>query len=265
MEYESYWQTLWPQLWTMSGPTVARFRQELTEWIEAQLTQGVQLRYAKARALFPEWCCLQGLSLEEREADEADVVVANFVMHVKEDSDDLTWQGCSDSLATMQRRAGMKLHFTWQVLRLWGRELPPKKAEDVPAIIAFASVTVMSLVLGEPEAVFHTLVAFSGLLRIGESLQLRRGDIVLPRPSGPRQVVLVLRTIKRGFDQRAVLNHPKVVAPIQGYLQYHEGQDHELAAPLTYGRFARCLKKVVALSQVTRGARTACGAEGQRP
>lgn len=87
----------------------------------------------------------------------------------------------------------------------------------------------------------------SRLLRRGESLQLRCGDIVLPWPSGPHQLVLVLRTTTGGFDQRAALNHPGVVAAAHGFMRNGAGRDHELVAPLSYGRFARCLKKVVAL------------------
>lgn len=232
----------------MSGPIVTRFREELTEWIEGHLTQNVQARYAKAREQFMAWCQIVGLEPADLQAEEIDVMVAKFVLHVKEDCDDLlTRQGCSDLLATMQRRAGIKLHVTRQVLRLWSREFPPKQAEAMPAMVAYAAVTVMRHVLEQPAAAFHTLVAFSGLLRIGESLQLRREDIVVPRASGPQHVVLVLRTTKRGFDQRVVLSHPGVVAAVVGFLKAHPGEDYELAAPLSYERFARCLKKVVKL------------------
>lgn len=83
--------------------------------------------------------------------------MVKFVLHVKEDRDDLlARQGCSELLATMQRRAGAKLHIARQVLRRAGAKLHIAST----AMIAYTSVTILCRILHEPEAAFHALVAF---------------------------------------------------------------------------------------------------------
>lgn len=237
----------------MVDPNVtAEARGYIHEWMEARLTPGVQERYARARRMFAAWCNEVGVECAALKNEEIDVFVARFILHVKEDDDSLlTRQSCLDLMATAQRRACAKLRLSQQVLRLWHREEPPRQAEAMPASVAYALVTVLSLVLQRREAALHVLLAFSACLRIGESLSLRRCNVVLPRSQSNEQCVLILRATKRGFDQRVVLGNSAVVATVRSFLDttsYADGMAQ--LAPCTYAQFARAFNLGVRLLQL---------------
>ena len=236
-----------------SQALIADYRRYLWSWIESHLSVGVQRRYVRSRSEFACWCNALGVDLSQIGAADLDVLVARFVLHMKEEDDSpLTRQGCLDLLSSLQKRVGQPLRNSLQVLRLWSREDPPQQAEAMPSVIAFAMVTVLHLVVQSPAAAFHTLLAFCGCLRIGESLNLRRCDIVLPRSRHHVQlVVLILRATKRSFDQRVVIAHPTAVQMICDFLALHGPDDVlELAAAMSYGRFARAFKRAVQALQL---------------
>lgn len=204
----------------MVDPSVAAdVKGYLHDWMEGRLTLGVQERYARARRMFAAWCCEFGVDYASLRNDEVDIFVARFIFYVKEDEDSLlTRQSCLDLMATAQRRTCVTLRLSQQVLRLWQREAPPRQAEAMPACVAYALVTVLSAVLQRREAALHVLLAFSACLRIGESLSLRRCDLVMPRTESNEQCVLLLRATKRGFDHGVVLGNSVVVATVRSFL-----------------------------------------------
>ena len=228
---------------------IAEFRAVLWRWVESRLALGTQRRYARARAEFQDWCQELGVDPTLLANCDLDVLVARFALHMKEDEDTaLARQGCVDLMATLSRRRGGGLHLTAQVLRLWHREEPPQQAEAMPACIAFAMIAVQALVLESPEAAVHTLCAFSGCLRIGESLNLRCCDVVLTRRGAPFQAVLILRATKRSFDQRVVLGHPAVVQMLIDYVARFAPSDALLPlSPMSYARYARIFQKAVSV------------------
>lgn len=110
----------------------------------------------------------------------------------------------------------------------------------MPACVVYALVTVLSAVLRRRGPALHVLLAFSAGLRIGESLELRRCDVVMPRAGSQEQCVLILRATKRGFDQRVVLGNPTVVATIRRFLETTSyGDNMPQLAPCTYAQFSR--------------------------
>ena len=225
------------------------FRHQVWSWLDRQLQPATQERYSNARGAFDSWCAAAGFDWRDLQPSEVDVLASRFVLQVKEDRDvDLSRQGCLDLMASVQTRLGCSLRLTQRVLRAWQKEQPPKQAEAMPSVVAFALATVMIQVLGEPEAALHAVLAFCGLLRIGESLSLSYGDVMLPRDESPRAVVLILRATKRSFDQRVVLANADVVAMVEGFAKFRgRVPNSEPIAPLTYARFARILAKAVRL------------------
>lgn len=104
-----------------------------------------------------------GLDADELRGERVDVFVARFILHTKEDEDAvLSRQGCLDLLATAQKRAGVKLRLSQQVMRLWHREEPPRQAEALPLCAAYALVTVLAQVMKRRECALHVLLAFQG-------------------------------------------------------------------------------------------------------
>lgn len=198
-------------------------------------------RYVRARRAFAGWCRDYGVDVTVWNCDDLDVFVARFILFVKEDDDTtLTRQSCLYLMATAQRRASAKLTLSQQVLRLWQREAPPRQAEAMPSCVAYAMVVVLSQVRRCRVAALHVLLAFSACLRIGESLSLRRCDVVIPRAESAGQCVLILRATKRGFDQRVVVGNSIVVNMIRDFLKAEDHTDGmTLLAPCSYSQFAR--------------------------
>ena len=237
--------------------TVAQLRAQVWDWLEGRLTSGTQVRYRRARTAFDEWLALRGIALENLAPTEVDPFLARYVLDTKEDEDSvLTKQGCVDLMATLGKRLGHPMRLCQQVLRAWSKEEPPRQAEAMPSAVAYAMVTTMAIVLKEPFIAIHVLLAYSACLRIGESLNLKMVDVVLPRARDPwMRAVLILRSTKRGFDQKVVLSNPETVRALMDFIRYfRKGADgEELLAAVSYSRFARAFRRTIALLELPAG------------
>ena len=225
------------------------FRVSIWDWLEAKLQKGTLRRYTLARNSFEKWGLHLGIKTQSLEGDDLDVTLARFILDTKEDEDaPLTKQGCIDCVAAVQRRKGRTFRLANLVLKAWNKEQPPKQAEAMPAMIAYAMVTVMAVVLNEPIAALHTLLAFTGCLRIGESLGLKFDDVVLPRPfQGEHRLILILNQTKTSFDQRVVITNALVIKAVLEFLLYFARgkKKSDPVAPITYSRYARIFRTAV--------------------
>ena len=235
---------------------VSGFKMQIWNWLEGRLAVGTQVRYQRARQDFALWQTRLGIEAGPLAPEHLDVLLAKYVLETKEDFDTaVSRQQCVDLVASTQRRAGHPCRLASQILKAWSKEMPPVQAEAMPASLAFAMVTTLTLVLEEPRAGVLLLLAFTGCLRIGEALGLRTQDVFLPRPgSGDHRGVVILRATKRSFDQRVVLENRRVVNALVQYQKWFAPSDRNaLFAQMTYSKFVRLFKKALLVLRVPPG------------
>lgn len=167
-----------------------------------------QERYEAAQDAFLDWCDTLGVDWHALAEEQQDFVLADYVLDGRESEHRV--QFYADCLASLQKSYGHRRHFkaSWKVLEGWRSEQPPVQAPPAPESFVYASVT-MLLLDDQAGVAIAILIAFCGVLRISEALQLSPSDVVCT----PEGVVLLLRTTKRGAPQsdRVVLSNPAVV------------------------------------------------------
>jgi integrase len=235
---------------------VSSFKLQIWTWLEGRLAAGTQVRYQRARDDFALWQTRLGIGAAPLAPDQLDVLLAKYVLDIKEDCDTVvSRQQCIDLVASTQRRAGHPCRLAQQILKAWQKEVPPVQAEAMPAALAFAMVTTLSLVFKEQQAAVLVLLAFAGCLRIGEALGLRSQDVFLPRPgSADQRGVVILRATKRSFDQRVVIGNRRVVSALVQYQKFFAPPERDaMFAGMTYNKFARLFKKALVVLRVPAG------------
>lgn len=141
------------------------------------------------------------------------------------------------------RRKFIAAHKT---LDCWRSERPISQAPPMPEDIAFATVVLLYMG-GDTGAALAVLLCFCGLLRVGEALNLRRGDLVFfATPEGASGVAILIRKSKRGIPdtERVVLTHPRVVSFLRAHLQRAKVSRGSLLCDVTYRRLQALLIKV---------------------
>ena len=240
----------------MLAAAFSGFGQRIWNWLEGRRAATTHRRYPRARDNFALWQAQLGFEAKAMAPEHLDVMLAKFVLEADDDFDtSVSRQHCIDLVASTQQRAGHPCRLAQQFLKAWGKVAPPVQAEAMPASLAFAMVTTLTLVLKEPRAGVLVLLAFTGCLNIGEALNLRTQDVFLPRPgSGNHRGVLILRTTKKNSDQRVVLENRRVVNALLQYQKMFAPTDQDaLFADMTYSKFVRLFKKALLVLRVPQG------------
>jgi integrase len=143
--------------------------------------------------------------------EEQDWVMADYILDLRDEEGSL--QLARDTTAAAQRMfPGRTFRTAFKVLAGWGRDCPPERAPPMPREWASA-LTILLIAASQSGVGLALLLAFSGLLRIGEALNLRWHDVVW----GSHQVVLLLPRTKTGEFQRVVITSPYAIAFLSRY------------------------------------------------
>lgn len=137
----------------------------------------------------------------------------------------------------------LRLKTFWRVLDAWTAAAPVRQAPAAPPELLH-SMIVLALVLGRPQLSLAMLLAYCGLLRVREVLNLRARDLVLGRST----LVLCLGRTKRGMEQKVILTNVSVIQWCAKYIQrFPPQQPDEPVFDLSYGSMLRWVKRLAML------------------
>lgn len=148
---------------------------------------------------------------------------------------------CSWTLSAVQKVCPrLQLKTAWKVLDAWSHLQPVRQAPAAPPQLIQAMI-VLALVLGRPELSSVMLLAYAGLLRIREVLNLRFKDVILETS----QVIVCLGQTKSGMEQKVVLQNPTVVKWLGQYLLWRQPHAMDgLVFSISYSSVLRWVKKL---------------------
>ena len=157
-------------------------------------------RYQGCLDKFVDWLAGEGLTLPKR-AQAMDAVVSDYLEFLWATGESKST--ANNTLAALQdKEPGLKrrLAGSWRLLKAWSTAEIPHRAPPMTLQVldAMCGWFVMK---GMPIMALSLRVAFFGLLRTGELLNLKARDIFLPSPKGP--AVLSLGLTKAGARQGA--------------------------------------------------------------
>ena len=157
-------------------------------------------RYQTCLDKFVDWLAGEGLVLPKR-AQALDSVVSDYLEFLWDSGESKSV--ANNTLAALQdKEPGLKRRLTgsWRLLKAWSTAEIPNRAPPM-------TLTVLDALCGwflmkeQPLIALSLRVAYFGLLRTGELLNLRARDVFLPSPKGP--AVLSLGLTKAGARQGA--------------------------------------------------------------
>lgn len=122
-----------------------------------------------------------------------------------------------------------------RVCGVWRSRDPPCSAWPVTRQMSRAIAGAMREV-GERVPGLCVMFTFSNLLRIGESLKVKWGEIYLPAPRG-EDGAIYLPESKTGAHQYVALVDQEVIELLRQLKALVRGQDHERVFPFAYNRF----------------------------
>lgn len=173
-----------------------------------------------------------------------DIFLADFVVDLMEDGG--RPQEAAVLLSALQKLAPFdKYAVSWRVLGVWRDSVPRRQAPACPRDVAMALAT-LGVLLQEPVFAAVAFGCFEGLFRISELLLLDGGDVFV----GKTAITVVLRVTKRGLEQRVVISRPAAVAWLQQYFLRFPPKASKPAFAISYSRFMRLLRKLVAALNV---------------
>lgn len=149
-----------------------------------------------ALALFDEWCAALDFGWRAMPAEEEDWVAAEYVLHLFDDDAPVTV--ARDAVASMRKMSPRRRYATaWRVVPGWAARTLPTRAPPISARLLCATMTLLAAA-SQHNVALALLLAFTGLLRIGEVLQLRLRDVRLTVDD----VILLLPRTKTGPHHR---------------------------------------------------------------
>ena len=129
----------------------------------------------------------------------------------------------------------------WRSLDAWRTRCPPKQAPAMPLELAMAVVGWLTI-NGRPRIGAAVLLAYSGLLRASEALQLTWSDLIWSKLG----LTLRLGQTKRGQEQRVVLTNPSVLHWMRRFYARCSGLSSDRVVGCGYGTLLRWLRKATA-------------------
>ena len=135
---------------------------------------------------------------------EQDLFLAEWLVDGYEQGSGRTEYGyVLSALGRMNPRVRYKI--AWRVFEVWGSLQPPQQAPAAPPELLTAMM-VAAFALNRAPLGILICVCFSGLLRVGEALQLRWSDIFFAAGN----VTLCLGQTKGGMEQKVVISNGTV-------------------------------------------------------
>ena len=188
-----------------------------TKLIDEKWTKETTKQYKRGVLAFLDWCDENGESAET--ADELDEVLNEFTVHCYD-------TGKSKSLATcafygtlrylMHLKSHSSFPFTHASLEGWTKKHPGRAWSpltwELTVAIAFQFVKA-----GRMDFAVGVILAFDGLLRIGELVRLHTSDVNVSDTED--SVSLRLRTTKTGPEQFVMLRKPETRALLRQWLK----------------------------------------------
>eukprot|EP00435_Cladocopium_sp_Y103_P017503 s463_g4.t1 len=167
---------------------------------------------------------------------DKDVFLAEWVLDSYEDGK--SKNNCSWTLSAVSKVCPrLQLKTAWKVMDAWHHLVPVRQAPAAPPQLIQAMV-VLAICLGRPD------LAYVGLLRIREVLNLQLGDVVFDAS----QVILCLGQTKASMEQKVVLQNPSVVAWIGQFLVWRrQTVSHGPLFTISYSSVLRWVKKLTVL------------------
>ena len=196
-------------------------------------------RYRAASEIFAKWLQRLDNDFSQLAEEDQDWIIADFVLDLRDEG--YSVQLARDAVSALQKEWPRRRFSTsWQVVRGWTTETPPDRAPPMPEEVAMA-VVVLLMACGQQACGLAALLAFCGLLRIGEALQLLRKDLIV----SDNAIVILLPRTKTGQHQRVVLRNPQVVVFIQRWLAKYAGTNHTRVCHVSYATFRTWLARTL--------------------
>jgi integrase len=227
----------------MSGPS-----ERLASFLLTLLKPATVERYRTARAYFDERLEQCNISWYQYAEEQQDFVLADMLLDFRDEDDTFSISFGTDLIASLQKFYGGRRRFkvAFAIISAWQVATPSESAPPIPDLVCYAWAAIMFGAM-KPALAVTSLLCFCGLLRIGEALNLRWKDVVLPsmHRSGAF-VVLLLRITKRGSpeSQKVYLTNTFLIAILERYHHVFSPADLELRfVPMSYGTFARWFQR----------------------
>ena len=218
----------------------------MTAFLLGLLKPSTQVRYERAYKIFLVYCNLVNFAFWAENEEKQDRFLAEYVLEQLDS--DAPVQFCADLIVSLQKRAigRRKFKASFTVLDGWKSRLPSIMAPPMPEQLCYASC-VLRTAAGKHEIGFIILLAFVGLLRIGEVLGLQTSDILLPGMHDLGfTVIVLLRVTKRGVpdSDKIIFTNPRVVQfCICYYAKFATAKKGRLFT-VSYATFLHWLRKV---------------------
>jgi len=185
------------------------------------LSPAAQVRYETALQNFADWVAEHDVPWPGLPEEIQDFMLSDYILSLRDECEENLLQRARETVAALQKIFPRRRYTTaWHVIRGWSSQRPPQQAPPLPKIVAFAVVTLLAAV-DQLDCAMAILIAYCGLLRIGEALNLTCDAVVF----GHDFAVLHLGKTKRGKADRVVLADPGVVSLLRRYVA-HTGRRH---------------------------------------
>ena len=132
-----------------------------------------------------------------------------------------------------------KYSASWAVVAGWAREQGPREAPPLGASLAYSMVAA-AILAGQPAVAVALFLAWEGMLRIGEALGLRRGDVHRTQDG----LVLLLPKTKRGLNERVLIKAPGAVRWLLRFLELHKRSPEDRVSGASYASVRAWIPKL---------------------
>lgn len=201
-------------------PHASSRRDRSVSLLEAGYSTGTSKRYREAVLKFAAWWDQSSLVRDDC-WESFDLSLGRYLQYLWSSGAGKSLAACTlNGIIMYLPHAKGKLLISARMVRNWGRAEPAVAYPPLswPLTVALAVRMASS---GRLSHAVATLLAFVGLLRVGELCSLSRDDVAFvgdPRiGSAQKNLVLRLRTTKTGAEQSVVVDEPDVVRLLRDY------------------------------------------------
>lgn len=185
-----------------------------------------------------------GVRIDSARDEEVDWLVADYFMEQVDDGPFSMGSALALLGALRHRNPRRFLPVAGSIVAEWRKDRPPEQAVALPAEVVYAGFVVLWSANRRAVATVM-LVAFCGLLRVGEALGLRRQMIIFQPPERPSSAILLLGKAKRGHDDQVELRNPVVIRALQCAVLTWSNSPNDLLFDVSYSTFSRYLMRTV--------------------
>ena len=162
---------------------------------------GTETRYNKQLQIFFKWMDSEGLELPD-EHIRLDEIVGQYIEYLWECGDPRGWAGdCLSGLSHHLPFVKGNLKGAWRLFQAWQRAELPARATPF-TYQTLSGMAGVFLHWGDTRTAVGLLLGYHGILRTGELLNLKKGDMDIDADNG--RAVLDLGLTKGGLRQGAV-------------------------------------------------------------